>query len=311
MEYILAGNIGGTNTQIALVDKSLNIIKKHSFLTKDISSSNELDDIFVNFIKENSPDIIIKNCVLGCAGPILFNKEKCKLSNSGLCIETIKLQKTKEKCNNIILINDMEAFAYGFSGSGNVNSDKILILMPGTGLGVVFLFKCPDNSYKVISSEFSHNYINLETKKDIELFNFFNNNMEFKYDNVVSGPGIVNLYKFLKGSNLNNPEEIVKKALSDYNNNNGSAELEAVKLFVYYIAKASAGLSLSFMPKTILLAGNIINAVDGIIKNEFTDVFKKFFNKDYREFSDISISFIENDEDLSLKGCADFGFKNP
>ncbi len=322
MEYVIAGNIGGTNTQIALVDNNLNIIKEQSFLTNDINNNNKLDEILVNFIRENSQGIEIKKCVLGCAGPLLFNKEKCKLSNSALCIETEGLAKTKEKCKDIRLLNDMEAFAYGFSaldsGSekiidlhGKVNNDKILILMPGTGFGVVFLFKGSDNNYNVLSSEFNENYINIGRKEDIELFNFFTeNNIDFKYDNIVSGPGIMNLYGFFKGNSLNSPEEIVKKALSDYNTDNNSAELGTVKSFVYYLAKSSASLSLSLMPKTIILAGNIMDSVHDIIKEEFMDNFRNFFSGNYSGFREMNVSLLKPDNDLFLKGCAYFGFKN-
>ena len=106
---ILAGDIGGTKTNLALYElenDELKVIAQKQFASKDYDTFMEL---VVAFQKEASMPKIDALCI-GIAGPII--NERCRTTNLPWDIKALDL-KEHFGIDNVRLLNDLESTAYG------------------------------------------------------------------------------------------------------------------------------------------------------------------------------------------------------
>ncbi len=106
---ILAGDIGGTKTNLALFErdeKTLKLTFEHQFVSQAYSSFN---DVLSEFIRLSGNPSIDAVC-LGIAGPII--DEQCRTTNLPWEISAVEL-KILLNTPNVRLLNDLEATAYG------------------------------------------------------------------------------------------------------------------------------------------------------------------------------------------------------
>src|ERR1700734_274205 len=106
---ILAGEIGATRTRLAAFETEGNRLR--SVVEKNYPSQQHdgLSGILADFIKTEG--IPVHSACLGVAGPVRGGR--CKISNLGWTIDSKELAKLL-KLNSVGLLNDMEAYAYGF-----------------------------------------------------------------------------------------------------------------------------------------------------------------------------------------------------
>src|SRR5216683_778655 len=105
---ILAGDIGGTNTRLALFemeDKCPRVIVERTFASREHKS---LDEIVRQFLGENG-STITRACI-GVAGPI--RNRKSKPSNLSWVVDADHLA-TLFGFDGVTLVNDLEANALG------------------------------------------------------------------------------------------------------------------------------------------------------------------------------------------------------
>ena len=101
---ILAGDIGGTKTYLALFDENNNRLEKIRETRFENRNFPDLDSIIEEFLKsDNEKPLIV---CLGVAGPIIDGN--CDLTNLDWRIETGRLKKQFDKA---YLINDLVAMA--------------------------------------------------------------------------------------------------------------------------------------------------------------------------------------------------------
>ena len=140
---ILAGDIGGTYTRLALFEPSetLNCRTEKKFLSRDFSS---LEEIIRNFLGKEK---VSKACI-GIAGPV--RNGRCQVVNLPWVVDAPSLG---EKLNipSVRLLNDLEANAYGIrmlgpgelfqlhAGAPDQKGNQALI-SAGTGLGEAGLY---------------------------------------------------------------------------------------------------------------------------------------------------------------------------
>lgn len=223
MSVLLAGDIGGTKTNLRLVYlESMEPSTKIPSLTTLYEQkyvSGEFTDLvpMVNkFLKAAAPQLgeehNVEKACFGIAGPVINNT--CNLTNLSWYLEGDRLER-ELSIDQITLINDFAANGYGILGLSPEDLSTLqkaqpnpeapmAILGAGTGLGTAFVIPLPGGGYKVFASEGSHADFAPRNSLEFELLNFIrerNNLDRVSVERVVSGLGITTIYEFLRERN--------------------------------------------------------------------------------------------------------------
>ena len=281
MSKILLVDVGGTNIRYAVYDSDspdINDVHKTKFETK------VFEEILKKIIDVNNVDQL----VISAAGPKIDNT--ISMTNKNFVLNSDELRK-KFNLKKCYLLNDWEAIAYSydyvfddikFIKNGKKFNNQTLFLGPGTGLGAALLI---DNKI-VVSTEigntgnttqFLRTNFNFEIPENITL------------EEIISGTGISNLYKFKTGMTLR-AEEIFNKYLE-----NDQESLDVINGFIKCLAQTLSDLSLTFLPGNgILLAGSLIRSLYQFIDTkEFKENFVGVKKGVHREILDmISVGII-------------------
>ena len=201
---ILAGDIGGTNARLAYFQPQngqLRLVSERVFPSREYS---ELGEIVSKFLEGAAirPDV----ACFGIAGPV--HNGRVETSNLPWVIEQSRLAK-QIQLPATVLINDLEANAWGI---GALNPQDLLplnqvapsagnqaVIAPGTGLGEAGLF-WNGSQHQVFACEGGHADFAPQGELQIELLEFLASRYgHVSYERVLSGPGLVNVYEFLRG----------------------------------------------------------------------------------------------------------------
>ena len=142
----------------------------------------------------------------GIAGPV--RNGRVETSNLPWVIEQSRLAR-QIHLPSTLLINDLEASAWGIGalsqgdlvvinqGSGTVTGNQAVIA-PGTGLGEAGLF-WDGTRHLVFACEGGHTDFAPQGELQIELLRFLTLRFgHVSYERILSGPGLVNVYEFLR-----------------------------------------------------------------------------------------------------------------
>ena len=203
---ILAGDIGGTNARLAYFQPSnghLKLVSERVFPSRE---HKELGEIAVKFVEESGtrPDV----ACFGIAGPVRHGR--VETSNLPWVVEQSELAKQLH-VPATFLINDLEASAWGVGGLddsdlvplNNVKEKAVgnqAVIAPGTGLGEAGLF-WDGSRHRVFACEGGHTDFAPINDLQIELLRFLRARFgHVSYERILSGPGLVNVYEFLRAS---------------------------------------------------------------------------------------------------------------
>ncbi|MCP2729155.1 glucokinase [Limnofasciculus baicalensis] len=267
---LLAGDIGGTNTRLCLV-RIENDGTSFTTIRETVYSSSQ--DDFVPIVEkflgqEDKPE---KAC-FAVAGPVLNNK--CKLTNLHWSeLDGEKLQKDLH-IPKVSLINDFVAVGYNIV----LESDEqktletlqigepsptapIGIIGAGTGLGQAFAIP-KGNSYQVFPTEGGHVDFAPQNDLESELLKYLRKDGKVDVEGVVSGPGIVEIFRFLReykfdGEAVENIEEDAAAIAKAAGQGNILCQ-ETMGMFVEAYGSAVGNMAVSFLPfGGIYIAGGI------------------------------------------------------
>lgn len=202
---ILAGDIGGTKTNLALFEQQgdtlVEIVKKQ-FASRDFSS---LGDVIIKFEQENDTPAIEAAC-FGIAGPVIDGR--CRTTNLPWDIATHGLRE-QLGIEKIHLLNDLESTAYGMlylkddefvdlNATGRSHKGNCAVIAAGTGLGEAILYYDGDK-FTPIGSEGGHCDFAPVTSQQDNLLKWMRKRYpgHVSYERILSGPGIFTLYEFL------------------------------------------------------------------------------------------------------------------
>jgi glucokinase len=204
---ILAGDIGGTNARLAYFQPqngNLRLISERVFPSREY---RELGEIVAKFLEDSAarPEV----ACFGIAGPV--HNGRVETSNLPWIIEQSLLAK-QIQLPATLLINDLEANAWGI---GELSPPDLIplnrvapsqgnqaVIAPGTGLGEAGLF-WDGSQHQVFACEGGHADFAPQGDLQIELLRFLANRYEHvSYERVLSGPGLVNVYEFLREQDL-------------------------------------------------------------------------------------------------------------
>jgi glucokinase len=203
---ILAGDIGGTNARLAYFQPQnghLQLVSERVFPSRDYS---ELGEIVSKFLADSGtrPEV----ACFGIAGPV--HDGRVETSNLPWVIEQSRLAK-QIQLPATLLINDLEANAWGIGDLGSQDlvplnrvapsTGNQAVIAPGTGLGEAGLY-WNGSEHEVFACEGGHADFAPQGDLQIELLRFLAKRYEHvSYERVLSGPGLVNVYQFLREKN--------------------------------------------------------------------------------------------------------------
>jgi glucokinase len=217
---ILAGDAGGTNTRLALVafeGKGLKVAALDIFPSRAYS---DLDSIVRAFMKEhNAP---VDRACIGVAGPV--RQGRCETPNLAWVVDAHRLA-AETGLPSVALINDLEANAYGISqlapGDFAVLSEgkpdpegNAALIAAGTGLGEAGLVRT-GGRLRPFPSEGGHSDFAPRNRLEMDLLAYMLERYEHvSFERIVSGPGLANIYGFLRDTGCGEEPEWLRDRLS-------------------------------------------------------------------------------------------------
>lgn len=218
---ILAGDIGGTKTVLALFHNKGDEFVLHQSETFASQEFETFDEILKLFLTRNNEPEIDFTC-LGVAGPVI--KGVCTTTNLPWRLSEDALNDVTGS-NGSKLLNDLEAAAYGMlyldntqktalnPGVKGSEQSNIAVIAAGTGLGEAILF-FDGNQYFPIASEGGHADFAPRTDQEIALLNFLREEFgHVSYERILSGPGLYNVYRFIRHSRIASEPEWLSQEL--------------------------------------------------------------------------------------------------
>ncbi|MEO7192936.1 MAG: glucokinase [Vicinamibacterales bacterium] len=204
---LLAADIGGTKTLIALFDRGPHrpiATVTREYVTLDFESFEELVDTFID---ETGADHIEAVCA-GVAGPI--TGQVARLTNGSWFADIAAVARRVGDCP-ATLANDLQAMAAavpvlepteirvlqeGIAAPGG----NAAILAAGTGMGQALLHNL-NGQFVPVASEGGHADFAARTKREIALVEELSRIYgRVEVERVLSGRGLVNLFRFTHGS---------------------------------------------------------------------------------------------------------------
>jgi glucokinase len=200
---ILAGDIGGTNARLAFYESEKGKLHQLSEQIFPSRQFKEFGDIVLQFLKDsrNRPEF----ACFGIAGPV--REGRVATSNLPWTIDQAQLAEQMH-LRSVLLINDLEATAWGIGALGPQDLTTLhdvpgtagnqAVIAPGTGLGEAGLF-WDGSAHHVFACEGGHTDFAPQGELQIELLQFLSRQFEHvSYERILSGPGLVNVYDFLR-----------------------------------------------------------------------------------------------------------------
>jgi glucokinase len=288
---ILAGDIGGTNTRLALIeakDEGLQILFEKTFPSRERTS---LEAALMEFLSLHK--CAVTRASFGIAGPV--RNGRCEATNLPWVVDSKTVAK-RLGLKHVGLINDLEANAYGIAvlqskdfvilnkGARNAKGNRAII-SAGTGLGEAGMF-WDGHVHRPFPSEGGHADFAPRNHHEIELLNYLMSRYRrVSYERLVSGPGLVHIFSFLRDTGKGEeppwlaeemrhgePAPIISRHAMD---GKSPLCLEALELFVSLYGAEAGNLALKLMALGgVYLGGGIAPKIISKLKEpEFMNAF--------------------------------------
>lgn len=319
---ILCGDIGGTNARLAILRST-----EHSFEVREerVYKSREspsLEAIISQFLDSNGATC--EHACFGIAGPVMNGR--CQTTNLPWIVDAVTLTE-RLRIQNVHLLNDLEANAYGISvlgeddfvvlNEGNREAEgNQAIISAGTGLGEAALF-WDGQQYHPFAGEGGHGNFGPANELQSALLNYlFNQYEHVSWERVLSGPGLLNIYKFLCEYRSTSPTDTIAEQIQEGDpaaviaaaGLSGDCEIcsEALNLFVFFYGVEAGDLALTVMATSgVYIGGGIAPKIITAMKGpQFMD---GFLNKGRMRglMETIPVKVIRNDK-TALLGTAQY-----
>ena len=274
---LLAGDIGGTKTLLALYDPNGDIRKPVAEAEFHSANYTGLDVIVREFLAQEHA-IAVEAC-FDVAGPVLGGR--AHLTNLPWVVEESHLRDALG-LERVTLLNDLRAIAAAVphllpaetvvlnEGTPQPHA-TIAVVAPGTGLGEAFLI-WRDRSYLACPSEGGHVSFAPTTEQQIGLLRYLTKRFgHVSVERVCSGPGIANIYDFLRDADpaaesatfaetlatAHDRTPLISQAGLDHPSENKLAS-QSLAMFVDILASESADMTLKVLATGgLYLAGGI------------------------------------------------------
>lgn len=332
---VLAGDIGGTNTNLGIVGYQggkFTIILEVVYPSKDLKGLKDPVLETLQIAHEKRPDLVPTYGCISAAGPVANNR--CTMTNLSWRIDGDALT---EACGfPVLIINDFVAISYGIPTLDVENPAQIhklphldgslpkpqpatkAVIGPGTGMGVSFL-AFDGERYIPASSEGGHSTFaafDAETRA-------FRDYMEKKIGSVpgveplVSGMGLCNLYEWWRDTKGIPQNEAFAKIEATVPNDRPKyisrasdtdpVAAEMMRMFVKMLGRFASDVSTLLLPLGgFYLAGGTVQKDLRWLErdNLFMDYFERNYNPNIRPILKKIPVYVIKDYSISLYGAA-------
>lgn len=307
---ILAGDIGGTKTHLALYQGN-QCLYEEKYLSLNF---NSLGDLVKQFLSSRTEKI---SCAcFGIAGPV--RDGECHATNLPWVLKASELSK-ELNIGQVFLINDLEANAWGLRAlsaeeflvlnEGKTVQGHAALIAAGTGLGEAGIYWDGKKRHP-FACEGGHVDFAPRNELEMELLRYLHKRFgHVSYERVLSGPGLHNLYRFLVEMRLESEEDftldprvITDRALAG----TSRACTRALDWFISLYASEAGNLALKLLAVGgVYLGGGIVPKILPFFKAE---AFMKAFTAKGRFASllaEIPVRVILNDN-TALLGALEY-----
>ena len=216
--FVTAGDLGGTKERLVLYgqneDGSIGRIVRANWFGEEVESIRDMFAQYHTILQENSLEQP-EEAVLGCAGVIEDEGRYCNFTNIALEVSTEELA---EMGVGVELINDFfanaqqvpwlkeidrEEIPHKYAPENPVPNDSrtMVVLGPGTGLGVAPIYWDEEKGYYPQPSEGGHKAWNPRNELEWYLYTYLKaeitDGRDPDVETVASGKGLANIVSFL------------------------------------------------------------------------------------------------------------------
>ena len=317
---ILAGDIGGTKTNLGLFEERQGKLAKVTDKRYPSRDHKGLEEIVADFTGRTEAKV--SAAAFGIAGPVVDGR--VRTGNLPWIVDGAVLAK-QLGVSRVRLMNDLEATAHGIGVLEAADFETLhegvaapqaprVVIAAGTGLGEAILFW--DGSRHIpTATEGGHADFAPHTNQHADLWKFIKTRSEFvSVELILSGRGFRTLHEFLSGSirhpSFDDPKmdaavEITKLALAKQ----CPVCVDAVNLFVEIYGAEAGNLAVRTVARGgIFVAGGIAVKILPLLKDGRFVAAVQHKEKMTDFLSQISIRVVL-DEECPLKGAANAAWK--
>jgi glucokinase len=331
-EYILAGDVGGTNTNLAIVERRGKRFRVAADVSVDSQGVSEFTKTVQDALAGFGSDLTPGRCCISAAGPV--EEGRCQPTNLNWIIDGKALRRILGIPT--IVINDFLALSYSLPLLDTSDSSQVIplphpdgsiprpegcsyaIIGAGTGLGVGHLVYT-GGRFVAVPSEGGHSDFPAFDKETQRLGNY----LKVRFDSwpgtecVLSGQGISNIYSFVRSS-LSGPVDIIlqeidslpdraKPALIAANGTTNPHCRRVMELFTRIYGKFAGNTALNFLPEAgLFLAGGIAQKNSHYLLEEqrFMRYFESNYHHKLRDLQHRIPVYLIKEYSVSLLGAA-------
>ena len=201
---ILAGDIGGTHTRVAFFEGDAphpKLVLERVYASREHSGLGEIVSAFIS-----NQTLTATAACFGVAGPVIHGR--VSTSNLAWLVDSLDLAK-QIKIPDVFVINDLQAHAWSLAalepqdvaeltaGTPEAKGNMALVA-PGTGLGEAALY-WDGALHRPLPSEAGHADWAARNDVEVDLLRYLIGRYgRVSYERILSGPGLVNVYEFLR-----------------------------------------------------------------------------------------------------------------
>lgn len=310
---VLAADVGGTHARVGLVDASPHghapVLAHERYAC---SAWPGLADILDDFLARHGAGHAVEQGALAVAGYVRDDELVAENLRWPVKLSGLRQRLALRQLN---VVNDFEALAYATQFLDERDSVAVIdapaapgptvVVGPGTGLGCALLL--PDKAgATVLPSEGGHVALAPGNEREMDLLQLLARDRDYVHTgHVLSGPGLVNLYRALAELERQpaihaQPEQISAAAMSSHD----PLAHEALQLFCAMLGSFAGDLAMLFKASGgVLLAGGILPHIRSFLPH--SEFRQRFFNKGVmREFlGGVPVRLIEHGQ-LGMVGAA-------
>ncbi|MEW9622939.1 glucokinase [Rhodanobacter geophilus] len=274
----LAADVGGTHARVALIQATQNagrgveVLAYRKFACGDFGGLAELLQAFVAS-ELRAP---VRHCVLACAGQLMGDEVLNDNSAWPIHLPSLRLALALD---DIVALNDFEALGYALDnplacsgrllcGPDRPTDGPTLVIGPGTGLGAAVRLPGPAGG-RVLTTEAGQMDFAPHSIREREILaQLAPDGGYLPYEHIVSGPGLLTLYRTLcslRGETpwLATPEAVTAAAMAC----SDAQAAEAVEIFCAALGSFVGSVAMTFMASGgVYLAGGFLDSMFGLLE---------------------------------------------